>query len=169
MRYDIPPMSSLHLRIAGLTLILLVLWGATVLRTAPENRPASQVEMAIEHQSPAALTLTRTTDGTGMTDIRNDGSEVLYVSIPEEWLRDEVRGAALSAVVSTDASLGFTRWTIPAGATVSFRVPLSWNALKIRNISDEAMRLAITTIDLHAQTTETESYLIDESIDVDFR
>ncbi len=162
-------MSSLHLRIAGLTLILLVLWGVTVLQTAPGNGAISKVDIAIEHQSPAALTLTRTLDGIGITDIRNDAPETLYVSIPEEWLRDEVRGVPLAAVTSTEASLGFKRWVIPAGATVSFRTTEQWNTLNVRNISEQTMRIAIVTVNLEQQTTEIESYLIDESIDVDFR
>lgn len=168
IRYHDTPVSSLHLRIAGLTLMLLILWGVTVLQTGPNNGSVSAVEIAVEHQSPAAITLTRTSDGTGIADIRNDSRETLYVSIPEEWLRDEVRGVPLSTVTSTEASLGFMRWVIPIGATVSFRTTDTWNALSVRNISNETMRLAVTTIDLQTQTTETESYLIDDAMEIRF-
>jgi hypothetical protein len=148
--------------------MLLILWGITVLRTAPGNGPLSRVDIAVEHQSPAALTVTRTADGTGLTDIRNDAPETLYVSIPEEWLRDEVRGVALSTVTATDASLGFKRWVIPTGATVSFRTSAPWNVLNIRNISEQTMRIAIVTVNLEQQTTETESYLIDDTMEIRF-
>ncbi len=151
-----------------MTLILLVLWGITVFHTDPQRAPIESVEIAVEHTTPAALTLTRTTDGIGITDIRNDSAETLFISLPEEWHRDEVRGAALSAVISTDASLGFTRWTVPPGATVSFRVESAWNGLRIRNISEQTMRVAVTTIDLMQKSTDTDSYLIDDMIDIRF-
>jgi hypothetical protein len=169
IRYDVGPVSSLHLRIAGMTFLLLILWGVTVLHTDPRNSPIEQIEIAVEHSSPTAVTLTRTDDGIGITDIRNDGQETVFISIPEEWIRDEVRGATLSAVTATDASLGFKRWSLPPGATVSFRVDITWNGLRIRNISEETMRLAVTTIDLTTKTTETDSYLIDDLTDLDFR
>lgn len=161
--YYSQPMSSLHARIAGITLILLVLWGITSLRAGDRANDLGSVEIVVEHADSASLTLIRTRDGLGLTDIRNDGQGPIAVSIPEEWERDEVRGAPLASITVGDASLGFRRWVIPRGATVSFRVRETWNASVVRNASKDPLRLRVITVNLEEETTDSDTFLITDT------
>ncbi len=153
-------MSSLHARIAGITLVLLVLWGITSMRANDRANDLGSIEIVVEHADSAALTLIRTPSGRGLADIRNDGEGPIAVSIPEEWERDEVRGAPLASITVGDASLGFRRWMIPSNATVSFRIDDTWNASLIRNVSKEPLRLRVITVNLEHETTDSDTFLI---------
>lgn len=156
-------MSSLHARIAGITLVLLVLWGITSMRANDRANDLGSVDIVVEHADSAALTLIRTPDGQGLGDIRNDGEGPIAVSIPEEWERDEVRGTPLASVTASDASLGFRRWVIPRGATVSFRIYETWNASTIRNVSKDPLRLRVITVNLEHETSDSDTYLITDT------
>lgn len=160
-----PLMPSLHARLAGITLLALLLWGVTSVRM--EQKKAElipTVTIAIEHTAIAQVSITRTTKGNGPIDIQNDSDEVLHISVPETWTRDEVRHAPLSAVVADEPSLGFRRWSIPRQATVTFLSPTSWGKLHIRNIADTPVRVRIRQIDLAQQSSTVDSYLISDSL-----
>lgn len=156
-------MSSLHARIAGITLILLALWGVTSIRAGDRASDLGSIEIVVEHADSASLTLIRTHDGLGLTDIRNDGQGPIAVSIPEEWERDEVRGAPLASITVGDASLGFRRWVIPRSAMVSFRVSETWSTSIIRNASKEPLRLRVITVNLEEDTTDSDTFLITDT------
>lgn len=157
-------MTSLHVRLAGLTLLALLLWGITSMQM--HQRTADllpTVELAVEHDQAAGISVTRTKDANGPVDIRNDADQRLFVSVPEEWVRDEVRGAPLTSVQGgEEVSLGFRRWSIPSHATVTFLQTGTWNKLLIRNVSKKLLRLRMVTIDIAQGTSTTESTLIDD-------
>ncbi len=156
-------MSSLHARIAGITLVLLVLWGVTAVRAGDKAHDLGSIDIVVEHADSAAVTLIRTPKGQGLADIRNDGEGPIAVSIPEEWERDEVRGAPLASITVGDASLGFRRWVIPSGTMVSFRIKETWNASTIRNASKEPLRLRVITLDLEEETSDSDTFLITDT------
>lgn len=160
-------MSSLHARLAGLTLLLLLLFGITNVRMEQKRAELVPiVTIAVEHATTAALTLTRTESGVGPVDIRNDSQEVLYISLPESWTRDEVRNAPLSSIVGEDPSLGFRRWSFPSGATVTFMTNRTWRKLNIRNASSFPLRIGIVTIHLDEGISSTDSYLLQKMSDL---
>jgi hypothetical protein len=163
-------MPSLHARLAGLTLIALVLWGATMVQLRQRTEDAlPTAEFAIEHSQAGGISVTRTVAGLGPVDIRNDSDETVHVSIPETWQRDEVRGAPLASVIADEPSLGFRRWALPARSSVTFMADHLWNKLHIRNISDVPLRLKVVTVDVDNATGVTESTLIDDESLLRFR
>jgi hypothetical protein len=163
-------MTSLHARLAGLTLLLLLLWGITSMqmrRRTADLLPTADI--AVEHTAAAGMTVTRTADGRGPAEIRNDSNETLHVSIPDSWERDEVRGAPLAAVTADEPSLGFRRWTVPTHAAVTFIADDVWNKLHIRNISESPLRLGVVTVDIGSGKAVTESLLVDDESLLRFR
>lgn len=156
-------MSSLHARIAGITLVLLVLWGIAEWRLADDESLGQTVEIVVEHADNASLTLIRTPNGQGLADIRNDGTGPVAVSIPEEWKRDEVHGAPLASITTGDASLGFRRWVIPRGATVSFKIEEPWGNAIVRNISKDPLRLRVIGLNLQQNTSESDTFLVTDT------
>lgn len=158
-------MLSLQLRTAALALLPLLIWGTyrgLSAERAQLLRPP--VEIGVEHGGGARIAVTYSTGGQAqLVDIGNDGREVVHVSIPEDWERGEVHGAPLAQLVTDAPSFGFRRWSIPAGATVSYRAPQGWSGLSIHNPSRELLRIRITTVDLARNTADTEVYLLQDA------
>lgn len=156
-------MTSLHARFAGLTLLVLLLWGITSMQM---NKKAADllptVELTVEHEKAAGISLTRTKDLNGPVDLRNDADQTLFVSVPKEWVRDEVRGAPITSIKGEEASLGFRRWSIPPHATVTFLQTGTWNKILIRNVSKEPLRLRVITVDISRGSSAIESILIND-------
>lgn len=143
-----------------LAVILLITVHADRVRTIKEegNPPA---EVAVEHEAPATLTIHQTTGkNPGIVEFTGDGGDV-RISVPSGWERREVRGAALSAVTSDPPSLGFTRWHLPEGVTLSLRTGES-PSLTIRNASAPPLLVVGKRVDVENGKTEEKSILIKE-------
>ena len=86
-----------------------------------ETHPSA--EIAVEHD--AAITLTiEESEGKkkGIIDMRIDGPSGAAISLPSSWERREVRGAPLTSVPGDAPSMGFVRWHLPPGVTLSLWV-----------------------------------------------
>lgn len=163
-------MSSIQARLAGLTLLLLVLWGITSMQMRKRTADLlPTIQIAVEHQRAAGITVTRTKEQNGPVDIRNDAQERVLVSVPESWNRDEVRNADVASVTGEEPSLGFRRWSIPSHATVTFLGAGMWNKLSVKNISDQPLRLGVVTIDITHGTSTRESTLVDDEALLQFQ
>ncbi len=117
-------------------------------------------DLAVEHHSPLTLRL-RSTNGRspGLLQISHDGMETVDVSVPEDWILREVRGAALSQVPSDPPVGGFRRWHVPAGAAATFQTPKAVR-LRIHNPTGATLLVRHERVSLSAGTTEQDSVLI---------
>lgn len=159
------PPASTHARVAIAALLPLLIWGgynASHGRLSIQSKP---VEIGVEHSAPASMTITRSAGkATSLTDVRNDSTNPLSVSLPDDWERGEVKGAPLSALIGDGPNFGFRRWTLPAGMSVSFSAPYAWNELTLHNADESALHIKIITIDVERGTSETESYLVKDQV-----
>lgn len=161
------------------TIALVLNARADVLRSQaiPTAVPA---ELAVEHSAPLTLRLQMstgkregiaelTTDtSTTLTPSSSDfgragsagGGETTAISIPSSWQRREVRGAALDVVTSEPAVMGFIRWHVPPGVTVSFRVTDDDSGLIVRNPSGIPLLIIGKRVNVLTEQVEEKSVLV---------
>jgi hypothetical protein len=155
-------MLAAHGKFAGLALLILIAWGSiqAVATFDPQPKPID-VDIGVEHQSPlAAISFASSTIGsTQWMDIGNGGSETLLVSVPASWVRTEVRDVPLASVTSEEPAFGYTKWTMPAGATVTFETEETWQSVTIHNPSEQPLRIRVTRVDLATNDATYEVYL----------
>lgn len=128
------------------------------------------MEIGVEHVEPAQVRLTRSVGGSvHLVDIANEGADPVYVSIPESWERGEVRNVPLASLVADNPSFGYRRWTLPSHAIVTFHPEADWNNLAVHNAGSTLLQMKIITVDLQSNTTDTDTYLIqDDPLTVHF-
>jgi hypothetical protein len=164
-------MLSLHARIALIALLPLLIWGAY--RIGAQKRldgSLTPIEIGIEHTSPATITITRSSGGTiHLVDVANESAETIGISLPEAWVRGEVRRVPLASLTSNDPSFGFRRWQFPPRAIVSFDAVHPWNHVIVHNPSEVPLKIDVVSIDVVRSQTTTESYLVtDTELDLTF-
>jgi len=131
--------------------------------TAQVN-PQTRVEIGVEHVRPLTLSLTISTNGkNGIADISHDGTGTAYLSLPSSWTRREVRGTSLSTVIADPPTFGYTRWAIPAGATVSYAVPVAPSTILLHNPSGVPLQVKLTRVDLQTQNVERDVILVQDA------
>ena len=157
-------MLSLHTRIAILTILPLVVWGAYVLGAREQGTTLPRpTDIGVEHTGAAAFTFTHTVnDPPLLIDVKNEGKETAYVSLPAIWERKEVRGAKLSQIEADEPAFDYRRWHIPAGATLSFRSKETWNGILVHNASEGPLQLSVVAVDLLHNTSAREAYLLSD-------
>lgn len=107
------------------------------------------VEIGVEHNNPASLSLELSTLGTkGIADISHDGTETIFVSVPSDWKKREVRNAPLQSVSSDPPSLGFTRWTLPPNAAISFAIETAPRSILLHNPSSTPLKVSLAKVNL---------------------
>lgn len=164
-------MLSVHVRAAALALLPLLIWGTyhavSVERAALLEPP---VEIGVEHDGSGGIAIAHGMGGNAhMTDIANESAAVMYVSLPADWQRDEIRGAPLASLTVEAPIFGFRRWSIPPGATVSYRTPADWRALTVHNPAGTLLRVKVTTVYLDRNEADTDVYLLnDKRLDLSF-
>jgi len=164
-----PSMLTRHSAIAAITILPLVGWAAYAAASHTlEQRTLKNVEIGVEHALPATLSLTASRGkGQQLMDITNDNNEILFVSVPEEWRRTEVRNVPLATITADDASLGFRRWHLPPKAGLGFTSAHAWKSITFHNPSGIALKLRVTTVDLERDTAEHDVYLVkDEPFEI---
>ncbi|PIR49270.1 hypothetical protein COU80_00790 [Candidatus Peregrinibacteria bacterium CG10_big_fil_rev_8_21_14_0_10_55_24] len=129
----------------------------------PPHVPVA-AEMGIEHTQPLTLSLELSTlKGVALLYLTHeDSEETAYVSLPDTWTRREVRGVELREVASENV-FGFNRWRFPAGASVTFNIPASPDALLLHNPSSVPLKIRITRVDLETEHVERDVILVQES------
>ncbi len=157
-------MLSLHSRIAIVTLLPLMIWGAYELGTMKRDdmlpRP---IDIGVEHLESASLILTHSMGMPPLfVDVQNDGQGDVLVSLPDTWQRKEVRNVPLASVFADEPMLGFRRWHLPAGGTVSFVSTDAWVGMMIHNSSTTPLKLRAVAVDVANETRSSESYLLSD-------
>ena len=130
---------------------------ATILEWQTEGRGA----IAAEHKGSASLGLdVSTLQGTAIIDCVNEGEGTIYLSLPESWKRREVRNARLEDVTLVETGLGFTRWTLPAGATLSMTVPEAPRHMTLHHPSPGLLKVRLSRIDLEDDAVTRDTILV---------
>jgi hypothetical protein len=122
------------------------------------------IHIGIEHVAPLELSLTvsRTVDAALITVGQRNGEEI-YVSVPEEWIRHEVRGTELESMTSDPPAFGFTRWRLQPKTFVTFATVTPFTHLVLHNPSTIPIKIEKTLIDLETETVTRDITLIQES------
>jgi hypothetical protein len=130
---------------------------ATILEWQTEGR----VSIAVEHDASAALALDVTTlQGSAIIDCINEGATAFLLSLPESWHRREVRGARLEDVAPIETGLGYIRWKLPPGATLSMNIPKVPVHLTLHHASPSLLKLRLSRVDLGTNTVERNMILV---------
>ena len=151
---------------ASIPFLLVVLYVISEEQPRPAVIPA--LDIGIEHTKQLKLSMTVTkNDLMRMVDVSNDKVEPIALSVPEHWVRGEVRNVPLSKVTSEAPSFGYVRWHLPPNASVSFRSDKSFNQLNLHNPSGVLVNIRFTAVDLVQNTGEHNVYrLKDGSVKV---
>ncbi len=121
------------------------------------------VDIGVEHEKPLSLTMeVGVRDNVGMMDFFSEAEETILLSVPSTWVRREVWNAPIQTVTSKVPSLGFTRWTLPSRAGISFKVSDAPDSLILHNPSNVQMKLNLVYVDLEKEHTERETVLIQD-------
>jgi hypothetical protein len=125
---------------------------------APSAAPAM---IAVEHQDPltVAISVARNPHGR-LVELTHSGGKTIFASVPQSWERTEVRGAPLASITADTTEFGFTRWTLPAGATIVFRTDDMFDAISFANPSPAPLALRLVTVDLPSSRTNIESVIV---------
>lgn len=119
------------------------------------------VDIGIEHEEPLSLTMqVGVSETAGFVEFFSETSETILISVPSTWVRREVKNAALHEVTSEIPSLGFTRWSLPARAGISFSVPSSPASMMLHNPTGVQMKLDLAFVDVTNDTVQKEVVLI---------
>ncbi|MBU0767227.1 hypothetical protein KKF55_05650 [Patescibacteria group bacterium] len=123
-----------------------------------------RVEIGVEHEFPLSIALSVSElKGSGLLDIKQEGEEVVSISLPSSWQRKEVRNVSLSEVTEESASFGFKRYQLPAGASVTFAISQYPDTLLIHNPSGITMKVDLKIVDLQTNTVEANVVLVQDS------
>ena len=146
-------------------MILFLITAPGVMRSL--QQPASIQEeisvMAVEHTDPLSLEiLVSSLSDESIVDIESDARNSIYVSVPESWERREVRGAPINKTGPEEPMFGFRRWTLPAGAGISFRVPGNLQSMLLQNPSGIPVKAELTRIDVQTGETDKDIILVDD-------
>lgn len=150
----------------GLLAAAALLSVALVLGTRHAEGPAtagtaSIVDMAIEHDAPATLTVAASIlHGGALIELANTNADAVHISVPAGWQRSEVRNAPLAAVQSEPPMLGYVRWHVPAGARVSFRAPQAPGGVLLHNPGRQPLKVTVILVELEDDTVLQDIILV---------
>lgn len=160
MGRPLPPL-PFHARSAVLALLTLAAVALLAL-PGPTSAPGlTEANIAVEHARPLTLGVrVSETPGGGLLELSVQGEETAGVSLPETWVRIEVRGVPLAQVTADEPALGYVRWAIPTGAEVQFRLPSFPADATLHNPSLVPLEVRLTRVDLASGAATHEVRLV---------
>lgn len=164
--YTFPPVRLPSPLLHGLVAIVAIILITVVTYRGGDtgaNLTAGRAEIGIEHTTRLTLSLVLSErGGNGIADISHTSGREIYVSLPMDWTRREVRGAPLATTAGDAPTFGFRRWRIPAGALISFAIPHFPSSMLLHNPSGIPMEIDLTRVDLDTTRTERNVILVQE-------
>lgn len=113
------------------------------------NVSGTVADIAIEHTQPISITLELATlNDVAIVEFSSNAEERIFLNVPDSWIRRLVRNVPIARVRGTEESFGFTRWQLPPGAGMSFRVPDTPDGVVMHNPSGVPMKIHWKTADL---------------------
>ena len=121
------------------------------------------VDIGIEHSEPLSIGMeVGVRSGSAVVEFFSESPETILISVPSTWVRREVRNASISDVTAEPPSLGYTRWTLPPRAGISFRAPEAPDTVVLHNPTEVQMKLSLVRVDLETEEVERDVLLIQE-------
>lgn len=159
------PPFSVHGRLALAALLPIILVALFIgVRDNLEDMPGT-VDVGVQLTEPAALSLTVGSRRTiRLIEMSHTAQTNVAISVPEAWVRTEVRGVPLESVIADEPSLGYVRWTVPPGARVSFRSEIPFSAVRIHNPAAIPLSARLTAVDLDRDTTHIDARILSASV-----
>ncbi|MBI3332268.1 hypothetical protein HYZ99_04940 [Candidatus Peregrinibacteria bacterium] len=156
--------SSGHL-VAGLAAAVVVFALVKGLSGSNFSRSATGpgTDIGIEHSEPLTVEFrfgVKQNAPSGLIEVTHDGTETVYVSLPDTWERREVRGRSLEDTPGEESEFGFVRWHIPQGATLSFRTAEMPRDLDMHNPSGIALKIRLVKVELMTGAVERNVILV---------
>ncbi|PJA67674.1 hypothetical protein CO157_03350 [Candidatus Peregrinibacteria bacterium CG_4_9_14_3_um_filter_49_12] len=131
------------------------------LKTALRN---GAVDIGIEHSMPLSIDMEYSVhNSAGMMRIGSNATEIISISVPEEWKRGEVSGASLADVRKDEPTFGYVRWHFPQNATVTFQMQKAPEHLVLHNPSTSPLKLNIAKVHIETGEVERDILLIRDS------
>ena len=152
-----------HGTAAGIGLSALIVLGMSSVGPASltGNVIGDVADIGIEHNEPLSLFLEiGVLDDMAAIEFFSESSETILISVPSAWVRREVKNAPIHTVTSEPPSLGFTRWTLPPRAGISFKTADAPDSIVLHNPSKVQMKLQFAHVDLATETVEKDVLLI---------
>ena len=147
-----------------LALSALILGGILLLSVRPglqaDIAAGPLTDIGIQHDSPVTIRLRQSTGDPSMVDITG-GSADGTLHVPASWVLREVRGSAVENLGREPAANGYTRYRMPAGATLSFRVGTT-PRLRIHNGSAVSLLIIASRVDLQTHAVQEKSVIVTE-------
>lgn len=146
---------------------LAVFLGVTTLSNGPfkatilEWQTEGRVSIAVEHEQSAAIAFdVSSLKGSAIIDCTNEGDTSIFISLPESWRRREVRRARLEDSAPAETGLGFVRWTLPPGATLSMGIAELPKHLTMHHPSTALLKVRLSRVDLEQNTVDRDTILV---------
>ncbi len=137
--------------------------GALVQGSVMQTEDPLTADIAFEHQAPLAAHIKMSIlKGEALIEVSHEGAETVFVSVPEHWRRSEVRDVPLHEVTSEPPMLGFTRWTLPAGATVTFYSLDAPTNVLVHNPGGMSLKVRGILVNLNKETTSQDIVLVQD-------
>lgn len=120
-------------------------------------------EIGIEHEGPVNMSFNIARKGDlGFLRIDGDVTTTIFVSVPQDWERTAVHGATLKEVIADAPEFGFIRWTLPAGAGISMRIPHVPDEFRFLSPSQGVATIGVTTVDLTTEIYDERTVLLQQ-------
>lgn len=157
-------LSSSAQSIAGVgAFLFLLLLGFLLLITATKTRPQGSAEIALEHTTSLHLTIeVAVGKNTTLLEFSHSGDEMVFLSVPHEWIRQEVRNMDIRSLSVDPPELGFSRYHLPPQAGITFKVDHPLPSLLLHNPSHVPLEVALAYVDLERDTVTRRTTLIQE-------
>ena len=155
--------AGIHSKAAVAGFVLLAVFSLTSLQFSKFGGALLRdtADIGVEHASPLSLYIeVGRLSNSAMIDMYSDTTETVKISVPSEWSLREVRNATVDDIASDEPTFGFTRWSVPAHAGVSFYAPNGPESIMLHNPSGVQMKVNISNIDIEAQTVERNVLLV---------
>jgi len=110
----------------------------------------SAADVGVEISAPTTIELDFSLlRGSAVIDIGyEEGQGRISVSVPDVWIRREVRGVPLEAIQDEAPTFGFRRFSMPRDATVSFRADTAPDTITLHNPTDLPLLVRLSHVDL---------------------
>lgn len=118
--------------------------------------------LIVDHSAPLSVELTVTISKKRMlVEVDPDSGEPVTITVPDHWLRTEVRRAQLGEITGQPASFGVRAYRLPPRAGISFAAP-SPGGLTVRNPSTAPLKIQWTGINLDIEDVVKDVMLVQE-------
>lgn len=156
---------GMHFFIAGSAIAVLLglaFFERGTFATNPSSaKEQSPMTIGLEYASPLSLSvLLARKEGAGYVSITNQSNDEIHVSVPSEWKRTEVTGAAIEKIKPDIPVFGFTRWNLPALAGMKMLLPEVPSGILFDSVSEAVAAVDLKTIDLTTNSVSSKVVLL---------